>query len=176
MAQQTFPPPTAAEAYAASQPHAIYTGAAPATAGVHPNVFERLLQCHERAENLHRLRVPHEERQETNLERLAAIQRLEQLEAHPADGGFGLHPEDKRVVSQKKLIEQLTFTVQRNNDRTERAEALWRPAARVRQNLDEWLRDRPYGTAVEDAPTELPKLNGKETQMPSSDIGGAGEN
>jgi hypothetical protein len=131
---QEFPRPTAAEQYLASQPHPVYTGLAPATVGVHPNVFERLLQCHERAESLHRLRVPIEERQETNLERLAAIQRLEQLEAHPANGGFGLHPPD----------------------------ALWQPAARVRQNLDNWLRDRPPNTAVEDAPTELPKLNGKE--------------
>jgi hypothetical protein len=159
---QEFPRPTAAEQYLASQPHPVYTGLAPATVGVHPNVFERLLQCHERAESLHRLRVPIEERQETNLERLAAIQRLEQLEAHPANGGFGLHPQDKRILSQKKLIEQLTFSVQRNNDRTQRADALWQPAARVRQNLDNWLRDRPPNTAVEDAPTELPKLNGKE--------------
>jgi hypothetical protein len=128
-------------------------------------VLERLLQINERAENLHRLRVPLEDRQEAGIEKVKAEQRLAELLAHPSLGGFGLHPEDKRVIAQRALIEQLTAQVDLYNARTEQANTLWQPAARTRQNVNDWSWDRPRGTAVEDWPTPLPKLNGKETLL-----------
>jgi hypothetical protein len=69
---KTFPAPSAEEMRMASAPHALFTGAPAATAGWPPAVLERLLQINERAETLHRLRVPLEDRQEANTARLMA--------------------------------------------------------------------------------------------------------
>jgi hypothetical protein len=166
MAQHTFPPPTAEEQRIAGQPQTLITGIPVATEGMPPAVLERLLQVRERADNFHRMRPPAEERVELGLEKAKAEQWLRKLQGDPgSEAGFRLHPQDKRVLAQKALIADLTAQLQRLNARTERATALWQPAARVRQNCETWLKQKPQGTAVEDAPAELPKLNGKETLL-----------
>lgn len=120
-------------------------------------MVERLLAVRERADTLHRAVVPHSERSEANTAKIAAANRQRQLEAPPPEG-YNLHPEDRRLLAQREPVEQLTVEWQRLEAQNERAVAAWQPAARVRSVCEEFLRDRPPNTAVEDAPTEPPKL------------------
>jgi hypothetical protein len=140
-----------------SAPVSLFTPAGAATTALHPNVVERLLAVRERADTLHRAVVPHSERSEANTAKIAAANRQRQLEAPPPEG-YNLHPEDRRLLAQREPVEQLTVEWQRLEAQNERAVAAWQPAARVRSVCEEFLRDRPPNTAVEDAPTEPPKL------------------
>jgi hypothetical protein len=95
-----------------SAPVSLFTPADAATTALHPNVVERLLAVRERADTLHRAVVPHSERSEANTAKIAAANRLRQLEAPPPEG-YNLHPEDRRLLAQREQVEQLTVEWQR---------------------------------------------------------------
>jgi hypothetical protein len=116
---------------------------------------ERLLAVREHADDLHRLMPVFEERHELSRRKVEATQRLQRLVSHPHDGGFGLNPEsDVHVIEQQKLVDRLTADVARIETRYQRTSQAFQTTAQVRGSVEAWLRGRPHGTAVEDAPTE----------------------
>ena len=145
-------------------PETLFTPTPAAVAVLPPGVVDKLEAIRERADSLHRLLPTAAERSELGTERIAAIQRLKRLIDHPHDGGFGLKDDDVRVTTQQALVDKLTADLQRLDARRERAVAQWQPAARVRTNVEAYLKDgMPLGTVCEDFDGPVPKLNGKET-------------
>jgi hypothetical protein len=142
----------------------IHTTARVSCEGLPPAVAERFYAILDRAETLHAAMPPFEQRHELATERVKATQRLQQLEAHPSFGGFGLGPDDPRVCQQKALIAELTASKERMEARYRRTSEVWQAASKVRTAVEQWLRERPP-TTVEDAPTEPPKLLKNESLL-----------
>jgi hypothetical protein len=146
------------EAGQSVEPASIFVPAGVATAALPPGVTERLLALREGAENLHRLLPLSEERHALNTEKVQATQRLARLQAPAVEGGFSLSAADQRVVQARQLVEELTAARDRLEARYETAAARWQPARRLVTIVEEWLRDKPGGTTLEDFDGPKPTL------------------
>ena len=141
------------------QPHTIHVGGPAATADLPKRVVERLATLRERVDDLHRVLPLSEERVAASTAKVEAEQRLKCLLGHPHQGGFGLdEASDKRVIQQKKLVEELSNASQRLTDRYQRPHQSWNRAAQALRSVENWLQSRPGGTRLEDYSGPEPKL------------------
>jgi hypothetical protein len=142
-----------------SEPHSLYVPGHEPTAHIPPSVADKILRIREHAEDLHRQLPETSERMAANTERGDAQRRLDRLLAHPHDGGFGLNPEtDPRVVQQRRLIAELTIVTDRLQARYERVRQAFQIAGRTRTAIENFLRDYPRGTTIQEHVAEPPKL------------------
>lgn len=120
---------------------------------------ERLLQLRQRAADAHRLVPSFEDVQQASMARIEAENALKRLTAHPQDFGFGLKPDDPRVVAAQKHLDKMTADFERLRQLKEIRTAGWQTASAALAACETWLRDgRPGGTALEAVEIEPPKL------------------
>jgi hypothetical protein len=127
---------------------------------------ERLEKLRLRSAEAHALVPRFEEISDLNTERIKSEQRLERLVGHPSTGGFGLKPDDARVLAETKQVKKLTGDVERLSRRSkERAES-WRAASGALQNIEQWLRHgKPHGTVLQEYEGPEPKLHRGESGL-----------
>jgi hypothetical protein len=140
------------EAAREAGPVSLFTRARTPTVGLPNGVAAKLLSVQELGDAAHRHMRLFEERHEANTARGDAQRRLDRVLAHQSDGGFHLDPSDTRVTAQQRLVEEATAAAKRLNDRYQRTSQAYHVAAKVRATCEEWLKVRPRGTVIEDAP------------------------
>jgi hypothetical protein len=117
---------------------------------------ERLRKLRQRSVDAHAIIPSFSDLQTASTDRVEAEVRLRQLTSHSSEGGFGLHPENRGVLAQKKLVQQLSETHQRLKTLQETRSEQWRAASQALVACEDWLRNgRPGGClieAVEDRP------------------------
>jgi hypothetical protein len=79
--------------------------------------------------------------------------------AHPHNDGFGLKPDDHRVISAQSRLDKATAEAKRKTELKQTRSAAWHSASLTLANVEQWLRDgRPAGTMLEAVEVEPPKL------------------
>jgi hypothetical protein len=87
------------------------------------------------------------------------------LVAHPSESGFGLRPDDRRVIEAQRHLDKRTSDFRRLQElqRT----AAWQTASAARAACEDWLRHGVPGNCTLEAAVEIepPKLNKNESLM-----------
>jgi hypothetical protein len=122
------------------------------------NAADLLWQLRDRVERAHRQIPDLERRQETNNERLKAQARLERIQRHSTQGGFGLSPEDPRTRQAQWDLDRLTAEAQRLAATHEATSSQWQKAASLLRHIESGVQGRPPGTELVVFDGTLPKL------------------
>ena len=96
--------------------------------------------------------------------RIEAENALKRLSAHPQDGGFGLPPDDRRVIEAQRLLDKMTADFRRLQELQTVRTAQFQAVAGVLANVEEWLKSGRPGNAMLEAVDEIEaKLNKGES-------------
>jgi hypothetical protein len=100
--------------------------------------------------------------------RRSAENRLQRLQDHPQEGGFGLGDNNQSVLDPRRQVERLTAEAKRLDDLNTMRSAAWSAASGVLANVEAWLREGvPGNCALEAVEIEPPKLlKGKDVLPP----------
>ena len=110
---------------------------------------DRLRMLRQQVADLHLVVPLFEERQTANTARYEAEKRLERLQTHPQNGGFGLPDTDRRVADQKREVKRLADDARRITDRYTMRSQAWTAAGQTLAHVESWLHDgKPAGVAV----------------------------
>jgi hypothetical protein len=105
------------------------------------------------------LSVPFETVREASMEKVGAENELKRRTSHPQDGGFGLKPDDRSVISATKDVEKATANLRRVQQLQAERAAAQQAALRVKAACEDWLRyGVPANCQIEAIEVEPPKL------------------
>jgi hypothetical protein len=100
-----------------------------------------------------------EDLREASMKRIDAENTHRRLISHPQDGGFGLKPDDRRVIAAEKHLEKMTADFKRLQELQEVRSAAWQTASAALANVENWLRHGvPGNCKLEAVEVEQPKL------------------
>jgi hypothetical protein len=118
----------------------------------------------QRRDDARALCVPFEDIQAASMEKIAAANALSRLASHAQDGGFGLKPDDRRVIEAQRTLDKATADFKRLTELQEVRSAAWQAASGALAACEDWLRHGvPGGCALEEVKVEPPTLNKNET-------------
>ena len=102
--------------------------------------------------------------------RIAAENRLKQLQAHPQEFGLGLKPDDVRVTEAQRHLDKLTADFERLKQLQDVRTAAWQTASQAMAACEAWLKTgRPGGTVLEAVEVEPPNsTRARASPMPSN--------
>lgn len=124
-----------------------------------PGAADRLRALRQRFNDLNVLIPKHDVMHEASTARIMAEQRLRRLIDHPHDNGFGLKPDDGRVVEQKKLVARLNDELKRLTELSETRSQVWTASSHVLTAVESWLKNgKPPGVVLQDYDGPEPKL------------------
>jgi hypothetical protein len=116
------------------------------------------------------LAVPFETVREASMDKVEAENELKRRTGHPQDGGFGLKPEDRSVISATKDVEKATANLRRVQELQEVRAAAQQAALQVKTACEDWLRHGvPGNCKLEAVELEQPKLVKGETVLDGID-------
>src|SRR5258707_118227 len=78
-----------------------------------PAAADRLRSLRQRAADAHAIIPAFETIREASMAKIEAANAVARLTSHPQDGGFGLKPDDPRVVAAQKHLDKMTADFQR---------------------------------------------------------------
>lgn len=90
-----------------------------------PAAAERLRMLRQCSADAHAVIPPFAVLQEASVEKIAAGGALKRLLDHPHDGGFGLPPDDSRVIAAQRKLDKLTVDFERVKELNEVRSAAW---------------------------------------------------
>ena len=125
---------------------------------------ERLRLLRQRRADAHAVVPPFEEIHQASMAKVAATSALKRLTSHPAESGFNLPPDDRRVIEAQRLLDKMTADFKRLQELQTVRTASFQAVAGALANVETWLRDgRPGNTTLEAVEIEPPKLNKGES-------------
>jgi hypothetical protein len=130
-----------------------------------PAAARKLRAIEQKVEDAHVLIPSFEMRQEVNVERLTAQQRLDYLLRPLNRGGGGLGDEDdSRLVQARANLARATAEAERLDELYRSRSGAWQRASQVLTAIREWLKNgRPSGVTLVDHVIETPQLRKGET-------------
>ena len=103
---------------------------------------------------------------EASMARVEAENARGRLSNHPQDGGFGLKPDDRRVIAAQQHLEKMTADFKRLTELQEVRSAAFQAASGALAAVESWLRDGvPGNCTLEPIEVEPPKLNKGENGL-----------
>jgi hypothetical protein len=122
---------------------------------------EKLRMLRQRAADMHRVVPEFDDLQDLNIEKIKVEGEVRRLLASPHDGGFNLKVDDHKVLSAQKRLNKLVAEVKRLTELRDARSQTWRVSAGVLRAVEEFLRGKPPGTALETVELEeAPKREG----------------
>ena len=118
-----------------------------------------LRKLRQHADDARALAVPFEEVRAASMDRVEKENALRRLTDHPGNGGFGLKPDDRRVMLAQQALTTATEDLRRRQERSEMPASAQQAALRVLAASEDFLRHGvPGGCTLEAAEAEEPKL------------------
>lgn len=131
-----------------------------------PAAQEKLQVLRQRNDDAHHLIPEFSELQDCNVAKAEAVARLKQLQAHPAEHGFNLAPDDPRVQAAIKAVKKATADAERMEKLREMRTSAWQSVAGALRNVEAYLQaGKPHGTMLQDYEGEPPKLQKGENGL-----------
>jgi hypothetical protein len=153
-------------------PVTTVTAPQPFTPGIHiqsqfdvidvlpPGAQDRLRKLRLRRADAHRLIPEFEQIREASAARIEAEHALKRLTSHPQDGGFGLAPDDRRVIAPQQHLEKMTADFKRLTELQKVRSGAFQSTSAAQSNVEDWLRHGvPGNCQIAEIEVEPPKLN-----------------
>ncbi|QIG93489.2 hypothetical protein [Bradyrhizobium sp. 6(2017)] len=131
-----------------------------------PAAAERLRALRQRAADAHALVPEFETIREASAAKVEAANALARLVNHPQDHGFGLKPDDPRVVAAEKHLEKMTADFELLTKLQEARTAAWHAASAPVATCEDLVRHGlPGGCTLQDHEGEPPELKKGEDDL-----------
>lgn len=125
-----------------------------------PAAADRLRALRQRAADGHALIPPFEDVRASSIAKIEAANALARLTDHAQNHGFGMRPDDPRVIAEQRVLDKATREFELIKQRSEDRAAAWQATSGPLANAEAWLRDgRPHGTVLEDFTGPKPTLS-----------------
>ncbi|MET4030125.1 MULTISPECIES: hypothetical protein [unclassified Bradyrhizobium] len=126
---------------------------------------DKLRALRQRSDDLHAIIPPGEDVRQASMAKIDAANALRRLTDHPQDFGFGLKPDDRRVIEAQRTLEKATADFERLKQLQETRAAAWQSASQAKAACEGYLRHGVPGYCQIDAAVDVgpPNLNKGET-------------
>jgi hypothetical protein len=120
----------------------------------------------QRSADAHAIIPEFETIREASMARVDAANALKRLTDHAQDGGFGLKPDDRRVIEAQRLLDKLTADFKRVQELQEVRSAAWQTASGALAAVEDYVRHGvPGNCKLEVVEIEVPKLAKGENSL-----------